>query len=106
MRVTIDMIPYGYNNRVTRESLSELTGASDREVRRCLSVLAAKHPLCLCSKWKGVFRPLPCEREYVEICKAETLSRGKNTFNRVKAYKVFLDDDLQPSLTVKEVENA
>lgn len=106
MRVTIDMIPYGFNNRITRETLISMTSQSDRAVRHQLSELAAKHPLCLSSHWKGVFRPLPSERDYVEICKAETLSRGKKTFNRIRAYKVFLDDDIQPSLTVKEVEHA
>lgn len=59
MRVTIDMIPYGFNNRITRETLISITSQSDRAVRHQLSELAAKHPLCLSSHWKGVFRPLP-----------------------------------------------
>lgn len=104
MRITIDMIPYGFDNRITKETLVAITNQDERTVRRQLSELAALHPLCLSSKWKGVFRPLPSEKKYVEICKNETFSRGIKTFNRIKTYKVFLDDSLQPSLTVKEVQ--
>lgn len=50
----------------------------------------------------GVFRPLPEEKNYVEVCRKETLSRGKNTFGRIKAYNTFLEDDVQPSLPVWE----
>lgn len=102
MRVTIDMIPYGFNNRITKETLMSITSQEERSVRRQLSGLAAQYPLCLSSHWTGVFRPLPEEKNYVEVCRKETLSRGKNTFSRIKAYNTFLEDDVQPSLPVWE----
>lgn len=102
MRVTIDMIPYGFNNRITKETLVRITGQNERDVRRQLSELSEQYPLCLSSHWSGVFRPLPGERKYVEACRKETYSRGKNVFRRMKAYNAFLEDDLQPSLPVVE----
>ncbi len=49
MRVTIDMIPYGFNNRITKETLASVTGQDERSVRKQLSELAAQYPLCLSS---------------------------------------------------------
>ena len=98
MKVTIEMIPYGYANRITKETLISLTGQNERTVREQLSELACKYPLCLSSQWAGVFRPLPGERRYVEICKEETKNRGKSIFARLRAYEDFLAIEMQPTL--------
>lgn len=55
--LTIDMIPFGRENAVTREELCRITGMSDRIMRKSLHDLRRDHCIINLQNGRGYFRP-------------------------------------------------
>lgn len=78
MKNTIDYIPTGHENAVTREELSRLTGLSDRQVREDIRIASIHGDLILnMQDGKGYFRPSPTKDD------AYVISWINMTHNRI-----------------------
>lgn len=91
MKMTIDMIPYGKVNAISREQLVRLTGLSDRDVRECISILRQKHPICSSSSYQGYFRPTEAEISEAEHTRNETAKRARALLSQLKTLNHFIN---------------
>ena len=76
--LTIDMIPYGRENAVTREQLCVLTGMTDRIMRKALHELRRDYCIINLQNGRGYFRPVetdgPLVKRFLKQERARALS--------------------------------
>jgi len=61
----VDYIPYGQQNAISRQQLRNVTGLSDREMRRYIELERREHAILNAQDGSGYFRPSPDEKPLV-----------------------------------------
>lgn len=93
-----EYIPFGFENRVSRDSLVALTGLSDATIRHLISEAKELRGVIICSSchYVGYFRPrrnIPSEVEMAKSCLKELNTKAFTILGQQKAFKKFIDED-------------
>ncbi len=84
-----NLVPYGQGNAVSREYLTNMTGFSDRRVRRSIERLrVAGLLICSSSSFNGYWKPT--KRAEVQQFIDEMDSRAKMCFTSIKAARNYM----------------
>ena len=86
----LDYIPYGHNNAVTCERLSEITGINRRNIRKIISEERRKTPILNLQDGKGYFKPTEEEKYLVECYIKQETARLKSVGWSLKAAREFV----------------
>ena len=81
----VNLIPYGKENAITRTALCNITGLTDRDVRRRIAEDRKTSVILSVDGGKGYFRPTETEFEEVEVWIKKETARAKSTFEGLKA---------------------
>lgn len=101
MKDILDVIPFGFNNAVTRSELGFMLGAPDREIRAAIEAASTReHPII--NVGTGYFRPTKDDVEYVRQYMHSTRNRYKALVKRMKALDMYLQD-AEDQLTLDEL---
>lgn len=88
--MTIDMIPFGKENAITRRRLVEMTGLSDSQVRIELSKLKRTYPICSSARYQGYFRPRETEKEEAIATREELMNKAYTILSQMKTLTNFI----------------
>lgn len=98
-----NLVPYGQSKSVSREYLTNMTGFSDRRVRRSIERLrVAGMIICSSSSVNGYWKPT--KRSEVQQFIDEMDSRAKMCFTSIKAARRYMKVH-EDQLMMTEVEN-
>lgn len=61
----LDYIPYGENNAISREDLKQITGLTDRQMRKKIEIARETTPILNFQGGKGYFIPTETEQHLV-----------------------------------------
>jgi len=79
-----DYIPEGYENRVTRGYLHEVSGLTDRKVRQEIARARSDRGVLIISADGGYFIPEKCDRVHVNMYCAQEWTRAKSQYENAR----------------------
>ena len=91
-----DLIPQGKGNAITRQQLVKITGLTDREVRKEISLARFNEPIL--STEKGYYKP----DTWVEVERwiAQEQARAKSIFRSMRGAREYLKNNADKMLEV------
>ena len=89
----LELIPYGKENAISKQELMQLTGLSERVVRKKIHDLRQEYVIISSSHRKGFYRTNDLQEinDFIE----ETKRRAFNTFKSYKAAKAYKEELLK-----------
>lgn len=81
-----DLIPHGYNKRVSRGYLQEMSGLTDRKVRQEIAQ-AVERGILIISADGGYFIPGPADSLYVDMYCAQERQRSRTQAAKTRRLK-------------------
>ena len=90
----LDCIPIGHKNAIDRDTLNNLMGIGERQVRQRIKEVNESEPdnvlIINLQDGKGYFRPAPDEDSLVKLWRAQERARGKGVLENVDAADRYL----------------
>lgn len=87
----LSLIPSGRSNAISRRSLVELMGISDRQVRKLIKDARRYTPILNLQNGKGYFIPTEKEKPLVDKWLKQETARAKTTFWAMRGAREFLN---------------
>lgn len=88
----LDYIPNGKDNAISRLTLCQMTGLSDRKLREAIASERLSTPILNISDGSGYYRPLLTEKEEVKRYIDQEYSRLKSIARGLYVAKAFYED--------------
>lgn len=82
-----ELIPHGYNRRVSRGYLQELSGLTDRKVRQEIAQAVEERGIMIISADGGYFIPDQADGLYVDMYCAQERQRARTQAKKAKRLK-------------------
>lgn len=89
--ILLSLIPSGRSNAISRKSLVDLMGISDRQVRKLIKDARRFTPIINLQNGKGYFIPTEEEKPLVDKWLKQETSRAKTTFWAMRGAREFLN---------------
>ena len=86
----VKYIPYGKENAISRQSLSEKTGLSDRNMRNLINQARKRAVIINIQDGNGYFRPTKEDVDEVKRFKKQEENRAKEVFSSLAPVRKFL----------------
>lgn len=83
----LDYIPYGENNAISREDLKQITGLTDRQMRKKIEIARETTPILNFQGGKGYFIPTETEQYLINKWIRQETSRAKRIFDGMRGAK-------------------
>lgn len=86
----VNLIPYGKANAISRVSLRNITGLSDRNVRHLIAEARTDTIILTVDNGKGYFRPTKDELEEIQVWLKKETARANSTFKSIESAREIL----------------
>ena len=86
----VNLIPYGKANAISRVSLRNITGLSDRSVRHMIAEARTETIILSVDDGKGYFRPTKDELEEVQVWIKKETARANSTLKSIDSAREIL----------------
>lgn len=80
----LDYIPYGENNAISREDLKQITGLTDRQMRKKIEIARETTPILNFQGGKGYFIPTETEQHLIIKWLRQETNRAKRIFDGMR----------------------
>lgn len=80
----LDYIPYGEENAISREDLKQITGLTDRQMRKKIEIARETTPILNFQGGKGYFIPTETEQYLIIKWLRQETNRAKRIFDGMR----------------------